>query len=214
MITGSTVALGAFGAFALTDWWAVATRRRAVELVAKPATLAALTTAALLVDPVDARVRAWFVAGLALGLLGDVFLLFEKKTFLHGLVSFLLGHLAYVAGLTALGLSARGVAIGLALVALGGATVGRRIVPAVRAGPHAKLTVPVIAYLLVISIMVVCAAGSERLLALAGAVLFYASDSVIAWSRFVRDFPHARVAIMVSYHVAQLLLLASIVKGW
>jgi uncharacterized membrane protein YhhN len=38
----------------------------------------------------------------------------------------------------------------------------------------------------------------------AGAVLFFASDGMIGWSRFVSDFPGSRVLIMVSYHVGQI----------
>ena len=44
---------------------------------------------------------------------------------------------------------------------------------------------PVLAYMLVISAMVATAIGAGRFFAVVGAVLFYASDSLIAWDRFV-----------------------------
>jgi uncharacterized membrane protein YhhN len=44
-----------------------------------------------------------------------------------------------------------------------------------------------------------CAAVS----AAAGAVLFYVSDALIGFSRFVREWPWAPVAIIVTYHLGQ-----------
>ena len=40
-------------------------------------------------------------------------------------------------------------------------------------------------------------------IAAVGAALFVASDSMIAWSKFVAPFAAAPVAIMVTYHLAQ-----------
>jgi uncharacterized membrane protein YhhN len=58
--------------------------------------------------------------------------------------------------------------------------------------------------------MVLAAGRSGSPLALAGAVLFYGSDSLIAWNRFVRPLAWAPVAIMVTYHAAQALLTLSL----
>jgi uncharacterized membrane protein YhhN len=41
------------------------------------------------------------------------------------------------------------------------------------------------------------------LVALLGAVAFYVSDALIAWTRFIADFRHSRLAVMVTYHLAQ-----------
>jgi uncharacterized membrane protein YhhN len=48
-------------------------------------------------------------------------------------------------------------------------------------------------------------------LAAAGAAAFYCSDALIAWNRFVREQRHGRLAIITTYHVAQALLVASLV---
>ena len=72
------------------------------------------------------------------------------------------------------------------------------------------MTAPVTAYMAVISAMVVCAAGTGDGVAVAGAALFYASDALIGISRFVRSTPWAPVAIMVTYHVGQCLLVLSL----
>jgi uncharacterized membrane protein YhhN len=44
-----------------------------------------------------------------------------------------------------------------------------------------------------------------------GASLFYASDALIAWNRFVRETPHARLTVMVTYHLGQVGLVLSLV---
>jgi uncharacterized membrane protein YhhN len=47
--------------------------------------------------------------------------------------------------------------------------------------------------------------------AFAGAILFYLSDLTIGWSRFVRDFRGSRLVVITTYHLAQILLVASLV---
>jgi uncharacterized membrane protein YhhN len=68
----------------------------------------------------------------------------------------------------------------------------------------------VIAYVTVISAMVATAIGSGNPVAIAGALSFYASDALLGWNRFARPFPHARLAVMVTYHVGQGLLVLSL----
>jgi uncharacterized membrane protein YhhN len=188
---------------AVGNWIAVARDDKRLEYVCKPLTLAALIGVALLVDSDDPTVRAWFVAGLVLSLAGDVFLMLPRDLFVAGLGSFLLGHVAYIVGLLHADPSAAGLAVGAAVVAVVAAIVGRRILTAVRSGEHPELLAPVAAYILVISVMVVCAIGTGDARAITGAALFYLSDALIAWNRFVRTLPFAPVSIMVTYHLAQ-----------
>jgi uncharacterized membrane protein YhhN len=37
----------------------------------------------------------------------------------------------------------------------------------------------------------------------AGSVLFYASDGMLAWDRFINPLSHARLRVMVTYHLGQ-----------
>jgi uncharacterized membrane protein YhhN len=62
----------------------------------------------------------------------------------------------------------------------------------------------------VITVMVGSAVSGGGTLAAAGAATFMASDAMIAWNRFVRPFPGARVAIIVTYHLAQAALVVSL----
>ncbi|WP_334143664.1 lysoplasmalogenase [Rhabdothermincola sp.] len=195
---------------AVGDWLAVHAGRRTVEYVAKPLTMVLLIGAALALDPVDPAVRVAFVVALAFSLAGDIFLMLPRDLFVAGLASFLIGHLAYITGLQLRGQSGGWFVLGLVVVLAVILVVGVRIVRAVRADDDA-LAVPVTAYLAVISLMVASAFGTGNGFAIAGALLFYASDAMIAWNRFVQPHPWARVAIMTTYHLGQFGLVLSLV---
>lgn len=215
----STVSLllALFLAVAALDWAAVHGRNRPLEYVAKPGCMVFLVLAAVTLDPVDAAARTALVVALVLSALGDVFLMLPGRQpgssgpnlFVAGLASFLLGHLAYVVGFALEGLEAGGLLLGLLPVALIIATVGRHAVRAVRAGDEPELAVPVQAYVAVISAMVLGAFGTVDWRAALGAGLFAGSDSLIAWERFVRSRRWAPVTIIVTYHLAQALLVLS-----
>ena len=196
---------------ALVDWLAVARNDRRTEYVAKPLTMVVLIGAALVLDPADGTARTWFVAALALSLLGDVFLMMPGDRFVPGLGSFLLAHVAYIVGLVVLGVSGPGFLAGVVIVGVGLPLLAPRILGAIGDSDDTGLAVPVGAYMGVISLMVVAAGASGSPVALAGAVSFYVSDALIAWTRFVADIPHGRVLVMVTYHAAQFALVASLV---
>ncbi len=133
------------------------------------------------------------------------------ELFVFGLGAFLLAHVAYIVGFAIATLEVGTVGAGVALVAIAAATIGVRIVRAVRSR-QAALLGPVAIYMTVISGMVVLAFGSAEPLAIAGALLFYSSDTLIAWDRFVGSMRWARPAIMSTYHLAQVALVVSLVR--
>jgi len=201
---------------AAADWLVVAIERRRLEYVAKPAVMLALIGLAVSLTPGSAAsdvARPWFIAALGLSLFGDVLLMLPSEHFVGGLVAFLLAHVAFIVGLVAIiatgGLVVGGVALGLLVVGTMVALVGRPIVRAVRVG-RPSLVVPVAAYLAVISTMVVAACATGRPFAMAGAILFYASDAILAWDRFVGHQRWGRVATHVTYHTGQALLVLSL----
>jgi uncharacterized membrane protein YhhN len=74
-------------------------------------------------------------------------------------------------------------------------------------------------YVLAVSAMVVSANATagrpdwdagHSAFGIAGALLFFGSDGMIGWSRFVDEFPRSRVAITVTYHLAQACLVLSL----
>jgi uncharacterized membrane protein YhhN len=209
--------LALFLAVAAVDWAAVHVGSKPLEYVAKPGCMVFLIVAAVTLDPADGAARTALVAALVLSTLGDVFLMLPGRQpdtpgpnlFVAGLASFLVGHVAYVVGFVLEGVEPTGLAVGLVPVALVIATVGRRVVAAVRAGDEPELAVPVTAYVAVISAMLLCAFGTGDGRAMVGACLFAGSDSLIAWERFVRKRPWGPLVIIVTYHLAQALLVVS-----
>jgi uncharacterized membrane protein YhhN len=202
-VTAATwVAFGVAGLFAVGDWYSRWRPNARLEYVCKPGTLLALIAAAVLLSPQDSAVRAWFVAALVLSLAGDVLLMLPEEQFVGGLAAFLLAHVCYIAGFVAGGLRAPAVVFALVGTAVVLAPVARRVLRGVRANEPA-LGPPVVAYLVVIATMLAAAVASGNAVAAVAAGLFVASDSMIAWSRFVVPFAAAPVAIMVTYHLAQ-----------
>lgn len=211
--TAAGVALLALaGIAAVANWWAVWVGRRRVEWVAKPATLTLLIAVAVVLTPMSSAVRAWFVVGLVCSLAGDVFLMLPRERFVAGLASFLLAHVAYVVGLFVAHESWPLTVVGLVLVIVAMAFVGRVIVGAVAQGDEPAFKGPVVAYMVVISVMVVAAFGTVSPIAIVGAVLFYVSDAVLAWNKFVKPFRAGRLAVMVTYHLGQAGLVWSLVR--
>jgi uncharacterized membrane protein YhhN len=216
----TAVAFAFAGLFAIANWIAKADTRdprrsRALEYLGKPATLIALIIAAGVLDPVaDAHTRrAWFVVALVCSLAGDVLLMLPQDLFVGGLAAFLVGHVAYLIGFWTHGPS--GVALVVAAVVVLAVVVplGRRILGEItRAGLPAELRIAVTVYMAVISAMLATALASGNVVAGAGAVLFVTSDSMIAWDRFVRKFAWAPVLIMVTYHLGQAGLVASLLR--
>jgi uncharacterized membrane protein YhhN len=196
---------------AVIDWIAVGTGKRPVEYVFKPLTMVVLIAAAVAIDPVDPTVKVLFIAALVFSLLGDVFLMLPKNLFVAGLASFLVGHLCYIAGLQVRGQDGIWFLAGLVIVVVAVLVVGLRVIGAVRSSVEPAMAVPVTAYVAVISFMLASAFGTRNAFAIVGAGLFYVSDALIAWDRFVKPRPWARLAIMTTYHLGQVGLVLSLV---
>jgi uncharacterized membrane protein YhhN len=209
--TTTTCLLIVAGIYAAGNWWAVSVGNQRLEWLCKPATLAALTGAAIACSPEDPSVKLAFIVGLVLSLAGDVFLMLPSDRFLQGLISFFLAHVAYVVGFVLAGPEPALLVVGLVVVAVGVAVIGRPLVQRVQAGEQAEMALPVMAYMGVISLMVVFAFGAGNPWGIAGALSFYASDATLGWNRFVAPTKHGHLAVMVTYHLAQALLVVSLI---
>jgi uncharacterized membrane protein YhhN len=212
MTAGAWVLLGVAGLLAIGNWVAVAGERKPLEYVCKPGTLMALVGVAIALDPTHGDTRAWFVVALVLSLAGDVFLMLPSDRFVAGLTSFLLAHVAYVIGLTRHGGSARAVLVAAIPVVIVAGALGARFLRAARVAGHRELVAPLVAYMAVIAAMVTCALASGIVLAAVGAVLFMASDALIAETRFVTARRWAPLVIIVTYHLGQAGLTLSLVR--
>lgn len=194
---------------ALVDWVAVAREWRALEYVAKPAATLAFLAAASTLGPVGGAARAAFLAALAVCVAGDVFLMLPRDAFVPGLASFAVAQALFVVGFATGDVDLRRIVVGAAVMVPVAALLGRRFIGALRRSDRAALVAPVAVYMVLISTMAVAAIGAGRPVAVAGAVAFMASDSLIAESRFVAPRRWHPVAIMATYHLA----LAGLVLG-
>ena len=206
--------------FALLESIAVSRNLKRLEYIAKPAVMAFLflwlyTTTGL------QGTRLWFGLGILLSLVGDVLLMISlDRLFLPGLAAFLLAHLSYITGFRA-ELTTVNVwsLILLAFIAINASRLLRRIVGAMRARGENTLILPVIAYGIVISIMLYAAMSTTSnltwsplaaSLVSAGALLFVASDVILAWMKFVAPLKNARIWNIALYHLGQIGLITGV----
>jgi uncharacterized membrane protein YhhN len=201
----------AAGVLAAVDWWSVVRGRPAVERWAKPAVMLAIAGAAVAAGALGSEVGRWVLVALGFGLVGDVLLLGDTQgRFLGGLAAFLLGHLAWVAGFLAAGPEVPVLAV------VGGAVVvlalvgGRAIVPGAYRQGGPTLAGPVVLYMAVIAAMALTGWATGLLAVGLGATLFVVSDTVLGLGRFDREHTWTRPVVMVTYHVAQALLVVGL----
>jgi uncharacterized membrane protein YhhN len=205
------VLLALAGGFAVVDWIGVVHHDRRLRLVAKPAVMILLAAVALSLQPSSGAQRDIFVAALFLCLLGDVFLLSGSEGwFMAGLAAFLGAHLAYSDGFLVGGFQRSLLPYSAAATAIASLAFGGRIVGALVGSKRTSMLGPVLVYLLAISSMVTLAGATGKPAAITGAILFYVSDGLIAWNRFVRPSDWTRLPVIVTYHLGQAALILSL----
>jgi len=164
----------------------------------------------------------WFGLGILLSLAGDVLLMISlDRFFLVGLAAFLLAHAAYLVGfnIPIPEISAWGFVLAI-IVGLGGMRVIRRIIAPLAANGQGRMRTPVIIYSVVISLMLLSAmmkltdfswnANAAALVSL-GAFLFYISDIMLAWHKFVAPIQNGRIYNIAIYHLGQIMLIAGVI---
>jgi uncharacterized membrane protein YhhN len=185
-----------------------------LQYVSKPLIIPALVFHFLcLAEPRNYFSGKWVVVGLLFSWIGDVLLMFVAKNeifFLLGLASFLIAHIFYIVFFHQLRVKEKVKPKPLLLV----------VVVIYYAGliswlsPYlADMKIPVYIYGIVISFMFMLAmhmlyiknkvAGQWMMV---GALLFVASDSVLAFNKFYQPFEMAGIIIMVTYGLAQLFI--------
>lgn len=207
--------------FAACDWMAVARRRRSLEYFFKPATLGALIGVAYLSEGgvPDARWKLTLMA-LTFSLIGDIALMLPRNFFVAGLGAFLVAHVYYILAFQPGPPASASTVLTYLCVGAVSTLVFLRVRRALVEQGRGALVFPVFTYVVAITVMVdsaltapayqgypvghIAAAG-------VGACLFYLSDAVIAWHRFVHELSWAPVTIMVTYHLAQIALVYALV---
>lgn len=198
---------------AIVNWIAVERKWVWVEYITKPGTMILLLLWVGLNAPINGLLF-WFVLGIVLSLGGDIFLMLPGNFFIPGLISFLFAHVAYIIGLNLDGWLFNWHST---VYFLGIAAISIWLYQRLRSGMAQKdqraLQLPVLFYVLVISVMVYSAlmtgwrdswTGIPAVLVSIGGVLFLTSDGMLAWDMFVRPLSHAPLWVMVTYHLGQM----------
>jgi uncharacterized membrane protein YhhN len=185
-------------------------------LLTKPL-LSALFIATALLQPHSADPYFYLIlAGLVLCFAGDICLIFffNRKVFTAGLAFFLTGHILYVLAFFITAGFTTGAWISLAVMSVISFFVFTRL------RPHlGSMVGPVIAYITIISVMVVAASSltarqdfslQARTLVMAGSILFYVSDLFVARHRFVAKKIVNHYAGLPMYYAAQFMLAFSV----
>ena len=164
----------------------------------------------------------WFGLGVLFSLVGDVLLMISlDRFFLAGLVAFFFAHAAYIIGFNTPipEFSAWSILLAV-IIGINGVRVMRRILAPLAAQGQSHLRIPLLMYGTVISIMLLSAMmkltdtswnALAALLVGLGAFLFYMSDVILAWMKFVAPVQHGRIYNMLSYHLGQIALIAGVV---
>ncbi|WP_299523085.1 lysoplasmalogenase [Winogradskyella sp.] len=189
-----------------------------VHYIAKPAIVISLlflfvnTSGAL-----DKYLRLITIIALVFSLLGDILLMFVEQSqhfFAIGLVAFLIAHLMYI--LVFLKhrnqkKSALGFLVLLLIYAFG-------LFYLLKDG-LGEMLVPVILYMIVILSMATTAFlrkdgvnGLSYNLVFVGAICFMVSDSILALNKFYQPVPFSNISIMLTYALAQFLIVLGILK--
>ena len=193
-----------------------------LEYLAKPAVMVCLLLWLFTTSGLQGQLL-WFGVGILFSLAGDVVLMISlDRLFIPGLAMFLLAHLSYLAGFQEQLLNPTGWSFILLLVIfLNGYRLLRRIAGAMRGGGHDRWVTAVIVYGLIISLMLYAALSTifdpawgtgAAFLVSAGAFLFYISDLILAWNKFVAPFQNSRIYNMVAYHLGQIGLIAGVIS--
>lgn len=200
---------------AVVDWIAVTKDWKRLEYISKPGAILALIAWLLVSGGYQGQLQ-FFLLGLVFSLAGDIFLMLPNEKFIAGLISFLLAHIAYILGFSTINqfFSLTGLIL-LIPVGLIAFVLWHQISNSLKARQQEKLLIPVSIYSLIICLMLVSAIltlvgpNSEwrripSLLVSIGAILFFISDSLLAWDKFVTPVSNGKIFVIVTYHLAQI----------
>jgi alkenylglycerophosphocholine/alkenylglycerophosphoethanolamine hydrolase len=148
--------------------------------------------------------------GFVFSALGDIALDLDRvKYFIFGLGFFLIAHLFYIFTFWKVTKIKNIYYLKIGLVIIFSLLMGIVLWPTL-----GSLKIPVMIYLLVISTMTITASMRDEcnLIAYLGAWIFMSSDAMIAVNKFLIPFPHAGLAIIITYYVGNFMLGMSLLK--
>lgn len=145
--------------------------------------------------------------GLAFCTVGDALIIFS---FLPGLVAFLIGHLFYIYSFIKIGHFSWNRLYMLIPFTVFGVYIGFTLISSLTSNGEEAFILPVILYLIIISLMGFAAFQTQNKYLYFGSILFILSDTVLAWNKFIGDLLYSGEIIMITYYSAQFLIAHSL----
>ncbi len=207
-------------AVCVVDWFAADFKAKIIRYITKPLALILLIVWFSLLSKWQGPLF-WFGLAFVFSLIGDIFLLFQPKFFIPGLIAFLIAQILFIIGFNThleIGLVRSWSLIFLLTVVFLSMVIMRYILKGMSSDPKKrKLRIPVMIYSLVISLMLLSAllnlirsdwAGQAHIaiVTIFGAAMFFASDSLLAVRVFVKHFEHDEFITMLLYHLGQIMI--------
>ena len=152
------------------------------------------------------KYKLLLIIGLIFCMIGDYAI---GKVFEYGLLSFLIGHVFYISAFSTANERKVPTAAKVPLL-LFGIAMALWIGGTLFSLGDTFLGIAVITYMAVILTMGWSSIRTNSNFALVGALLFIASDTVLAINKFVIDIPYSHQLIMLTYYAAQLFITLSI----
>jgi len=207
---------------AMADWYAVEKNITWLRYSSKPMVIL-LLGAWLLLQPISFPLLVWFFLALVFSLIGDIWLLAPPRFFMAGLASFLLAHVAYIIAFNRsnlppftwpmIQLVSFFIFLGVFIYPLLYRSIKKR------SGTR-KLQGATLIYFIILSLMAISAVSTlfrsewERQTAAfvaAGGLLFFFSDFMLAFDRFIRPVSHGRLVVHITYHLGQFGLILGVI---
>jgi uncharacterized membrane protein YhhN len=202
-----------------TECIAVLTGANILHFVSKPLLMPVLALYLVSFERDNHRVRSLLLGALLFSWLGDAVLMLDKmfgSLFIYGLLAFLIAHIFYILYFLRIRRSSAGAQSGVigALIVLAYMAVFYLYLFPYLGG----LKIPVLVYATAISLMLISSfrafdAETGGKISVAGTLIFALSDSILAFNRFVSPFEYAPIAIMLTYGIAQFLIVKGLVKS-
>lgn len=154
----------------------------------------------------------YLIIALAFGFLGDTFLLgTSDKLFTCGLLAFLVGHIFYIllfiSRMDITAISPLWLILPVVLYILPLIWTAKKLYPSLEAKDKPGVSVYMVAILAMSYTALQFAVSGHGWLPFVGSLLFVASDTMLAFQNFkFRPTPFSRVAVMVTYLLAQSLI--------
>lgn len=177
----------------------------------KPGTMVLIILLAMTESGLSTAFSYLVLFALLFSLFGDVFLL-REEWFVHGLASFLIAHILYSIGfVVAFDLRFTFTTSSLLIILMMIAILFFLILqPNVRKNGGRVLLLAVAGYITVITTMVGLSIMTGVSILITASILFFISDAVLAFNKFVKRFQLADYMVMSTYFTAQLLFAISL----